>query len=152
MKANACPEDRCVRIEISTRKQYLEVLEKIRKLTQKIVIVQIDGPIKNDPIVNSARNMLHLEKKETVGRWYGTIARWNRGAVQYTFNTLRNRKEFFDLLSSFHSFWDGIETVAGCEYDPQAQWDDIAFLDDKGNLLFYSTTHEDDFFISKNLL
>lgn len=152
MKANEYPESHCVRIEISNRKQYLEVLEKVRKSTQKIVIVQIDGPIKNDPIVNSAWNMLHLEKKEVVNKWYGTIAESSRGAIQYTFNTIRNRKEFFGFLSSLNSFWDGIEAVAEYEYDPHSCFDDIAFLDDKGSLLFYSTTHEDDFYISKNLI
>lgn len=151
MEANKYPESQCVMIEISNRKQYLEVLEKLRKLTQKIIIVQIDGPIKNDPIVNSAWNMLHLERKEIVNQWYGTIAEGSRGAIQYTFNTIRDRKSFFGLLFSLDSFWDGIETVAD-EYDPQAQFDDIAFLDDQGKLLFYSTTHEGDFYINKDLV
>lgn len=151
MKRYENSEDQCVRIDISNRKEYLEVLEKVRKLTHKIVIVQIDGPVKNDPIVNSAWNLLHLEKKEIVSRWYGTIARGNRGAVKYTFNKIRNRKSFFEVLASFNSFWDGIETIAD-EYDPQARFDDIAFLDDQEKLLFFSTTHEDDFFMHKDLL
>ena len=151
MKANDFPESQCVRVEISNRKQYLEVLEKVRKLTQKIIIVQIDGPIKNDFIVNSALDMLHLEKKEIVNEWFGTIAERSRAAVQYTFNTIRNRRDFFSLLSSLNSFWDGIETIAD-EYDSQAEFNDIAFLDAQGKLLFFSTTHEDDFFISKELV
>lgn len=151
MKANEYPESQCIKIEISNRKQYLEVLEKVRKLTQKIIIVQIDGPVKKDPIVNSAWNMLHLEKKEVVNKWYGTIAEGSRGAVKYTFNVIRNRSSFFGFLSSLNSFWDGIETISD-EYDPQAQFDDIAFLDAQGKLLFYSTTHEDDFYINKDLV
>lgn len=151
MKTNAHPESQCVGIEISSRKQYLEVLAKIQKRTQKIIIVQIDGPVKRDPIVNTALRLLGLEKKEIVHRWYGTIAKGSRGAVQYTFDVLKNRSGFFGFLASLNSFWDGIERAAdGC--DPQAQFDDIAFLDSQGRLLFFSTTHEGEFNISKDLV
>lgn len=151
MKAGEYSEEQCVRTEISNRKQYLEVLGKLQKLTQKIIIVQIDGPVQDDPIVHSAWNMLHLEKKEIVNKWYGTIAEGSRGAVKYTFSTIRNKGSFFGWLASFNSFWDGIETIAG-DYDPQAEFDDIAFLDGQGKLLFYATTHEGDFYISKDLV
>lgn len=151
MKANKYSEDRYVRIEISNRKQYREVLKKVQEPTQKIIIVQIDGFIKDDPIVNSAWNILHLEKKEIVNEWYGTIAESSRDAVKYTFNVIRNKNSFFGFLYSLNSFWNGIETVTD-KYDIKSQFDDIAFLDDKGKLLFYSTTHEGDFFISKDLV
>lgn len=151
IKFDADSTDMCIRIDITDRKKYLEVLEKVRKLTQKIVIVQIDGPIKNDPIVNTAWNLLHLEKKEIVSRWYGTIAEGSRAAVKHTFSTIRNRREFFGFLSSLDSFWDGIEALTD-EYDPRSRFDDIAFLDEKGRLLFYSTTHEEDFYINKDLV
>lgn len=150
MKANNYPENECVLIDISDRKQYLKVLEKLRKLTHKIIIVQIDGPIKNDPIVNTAYSLLHLEKKEIVNKWFGTIAEGGRGAVKYTFNTIRNRREFFGFLSSLDSFWDGIETISD-KYDFNARFDDIAFLDEQERLLFYSTTHENIFCIRKEL-
>lgn len=151
MKINECPENQCVNIDISNRRQFLEVLNKIRPHTNKIILVQIDGPIKNDPIVNSALKLLHLEKKEIVNKWFGTIAEGGRGAVKYTFSTIRNSNEFFKLLLSLNSFWDGIESIAD-EFDSQAYFDDIAFLDKQDKLLFYSTTHEDCFCLNKDLV
>jgi hypothetical protein len=142
------PEHSCVSVDICNRKQYLEVLNKIRKLTHKIIIVQIDGPVENDPIINTAYTLLQLEKKEIVSEWYGTIAESSRGAVQYTFNTIRNRREFFGWLASLDSFWNGIEVD---DDFPNARFDDIAFLDEQGKLLFFSTTHEDYFAIRKDL-
>lgn len=149
VKSNDMPESLCVKIDINNRKQYLDVLGKIRKLTQKIIIVQIDGPIKNDTIIDTAYDLLHLEKKEIVSEWHGTKAEAGRGAIQYTFNTIRNRKEFFGWLSSLNSFWDGIET--NLKEFPNSRFNDIAFLDENGSLLFYSTTHEDFFAIRKDL-
>ncbi len=143
------PEHSCVSVDICNRKQYLDVLNKIRKLTHKIIIVQIEGPVENDPIINIACSMLHLEKKEIVSEWYGTIAERGRGAVQYTFSAVRNRKEFFGWLASLDSFWDGIDVN---DDFPNARFDDIAFLDEHGKLLFYSTTHEDYFAVRKDLV
>lgn len=138
-------------LDIPNRKRYLELLNKLRERTQKIVIVQIDGAIKNDPIVNAAWNMLHLEKKETVSEWLGTKANAGRGAVMHTFSVTQNRKEFFDFLALFDSFWDGIESVAD-EYDEESEFDDIAFLDAAGKPLFFSTTHEREFNIREDLI
>lgn len=138
-------------IDIPNRKRYLELLNKLRERTQKIVIVQIDGAIKNDPIVNAAWNMLHLEKKETVSEWLGTKANAGRGAVKHTFSVMQNRKEFFGFLASFNSFWDGIESVAD-EWDEESEFDDIAFLDSAGEPLFFSTTHEHEFYLREDLI
>ncbi len=138
-------------IDIPNRNHYLELLNKLRDDTQTIVIVQIDGAIKNDPIVGAARNMLHLEKKETVSEWLGTKANAGRGAVRYTFSVVKNRKEFFGFLASFDSFWDGIESVAD-EYDEESEFDDIAFLDSADEPLFFSTTHEREFYLREDLI
>lgn len=151
MRINECPENQCVNIDISNKRQFFEALNKIRPLTDKIIIVQIDDPIKNDPIVNSALKLLHLEKKEIVNKWFGTIAEGGRGAVKYTFSTTGNSNEFFSLLSSLNSFWYGIEAIED-EFDSQSYFDDIAFLDKQGKLLFFSTTHEDCFYLNKDLV
>lgn len=138
-------------IDIPNRKRYLEILNKLRERTQKIVIVQIERAIKNDPIVNAAWNMLHLEKKETVSEWLGTKANAGRGAVMHTFSVTRNRKEFFGFLASFNSFWDGIESVAD-EWDEESEFNDIAFLDSAEKPLFFSTTHEHEFYLREDLI
>lgn len=130
--------DNCVPITLKTHSQYLEILNTIRKDTVKIVIVQIDGEDPKDPIVNQAKERMLLEKQEIVSRWFGTVAP-GRSAVQYTF--LKNR-DFFSFLSSLESFFlvgsESPYTVKKTEFG----FDDIAFLDSNGDVLFFTTTHE----------
>ncbi len=134
------PEQYCVPIDISNHKQYLDILNTIRKDTDKIVIVQIDGYDEDDAIVETAQNMMILEKKEIVSEWYGTIAERGRGAIKYTF--IKNR-EFFGYLSTFVSFFIGKNTKNGYEVEcTNFGFDDIAFLGANNELLFYTTTHE----------
>lgn len=127
-------------ILIENHSDYLEVLNKIRKETAKIVIVQIDGRDPDDPIVETAKSMMMLEKEEVVSKWFGTIAP-GREAIQYTF---AKKREFFGFLSSFESFFIN-KTVRNNSFDVKRTdfgLDDIAFIDGKGELLFYTTTHE----------
>lgn len=134
------PETYCEMILIQNHSDYLEVLNKIRKETAKIVIVQIDGRESDDPIVETAKNMMILEKEEAVSRWFGTIAP-GREAIQYTFV---KKREFFGFLSAFESFFIN-KTGKNNSFDVDRTdfgLDDIAFIDTNGELLFYTTTHE----------
>lgn len=134
------PEECCVPIDISDHKKYLDILNIIRKDTAKIVIVQIDGYNKDDAIIETAQNMMILEKREIVSEWYGTIAERGRGAIKYTF--IKNR-EFFGYLSTFESFFICKNTKNGYEVEcTNFGLDDIAFLGANDELLFYTTTHE----------
>ena len=135
------PETNYFDIWLSNHEQYLTLLDLIRKDTQKIVIVQIDGQNDDDPVVNTAKSMMTIEKREIVHEWFSTIAEPSRRAVQYTF--LKNR-DFFDYLSTFESFFIGRESLKhGYEViDTDFGLDDIAFLDENGEILFSTTTHE----------
>ena len=148
MKVNEPANDRFTRITLSHRKEYLALLDALRKLTKKIVLVQVDGPVENDPIVQAACSMLQLESRAVVREWCGTVTKGG-GAVQYTFSTTQNRREFFALLTSLDSFWEGIERIGEC--DAAAYYNDIAFLGDEDRVLFFSTTHERDFYLNENL-
>lgn len=150
-KINDCPENKCKSIELSNHKQYLEILNKTSKLTSKIVIVQIDGPDKEDEIVNTAFRIMPLENKEIVNEWYGTIAEGSRGAIKYTFI---KKHSFFEYLASFESFFIG-KIDKYNNYDviyTDFGIDDIAFLGDNGELLFYTTTHEGEAYLNEKLL
>ena len=125
----------CDFIDITSHQDYLDILNTIRKDTAKIIIVQIDGYDKDDPVVNTAKSMMTLESEEIVSKWIGTITR-GRKAVQYTF--IKNR-DFFSYLASFEAFF---ETEDNADTDTGFGLDDIAFLDSNGELLFYTTTHE----------
>lgn len=132
------PEENCVIVTIKSRSQYLGILDMIRKDTAKIILVQIDGEDKNDPVVNTAKEMMALEKREIVSEWFGTITR-GRAAVQYTFT---KKRDFFAYLRSFESFF-----IVTSENPYRVRltnfgYDDIAFLDARGELLFFTTTHE----------
>ena len=94
-------ENKCVPVWIETHRQYLELLDLIRKDTAWIVLVQIDGADEDDPIVETAKQMMTLEKQETVDRWMGTIAP-GRNAARYVF---RKHRSFFGYLATFESFF-----------------------------------------------
>ena len=63
---------------------FLNILNLIRKDTERVIIVQIDGRDDGDVIVSTAKELMPLEKTEMVDRWFGTKAP-GRAAVQYTF-------------------------------------------------------------------
>lgn len=136
-------------INLFNHEQYIEVLNRIRKDTQKIIIVQINGYEEDDPIVNTAREMMVLEKKEKTSHWYGTRTRGDRG-LQYTF---LKKRSFFDYLSCFESFF--ISDISDNCYDVKRTdfgIDDIAFVGENEELLFYTTTHEGYAHINKKYL
>ena len=142
------PENICVPVTITNHKQYLDILNKIRKETMKIIIVQIYGFKKDDPIVETAKQMMILEKQETVDKWFGTIAR-GRNAVQYTF---QKKREYFGYLSSFESFFI-VESENPYEVEKtDFGMDDIAFIDQNGEMLFYTTTHEGYAYINERFI
>lgn len=131
-------ENKCVPVWIENHRQYLEILDRVRKDTALIVLVQIDGADEEDPIVKTAKQMMLLEKQETVDHWLGTIAP-GRGAARYVF---RKHRSFFGYLATFESFFlvKSIDPLVVETTD--FGMDDIAFLDQNGELLFYTTTHE----------
>ena len=141
-------ENICVPITITNHTQYIDILNKIRKATAKIIIVQINGFVKDDPIVETAKQMMILEKQEIVDRWFGTIAP-GRKAVQYTF---QKKRAYFGYLSDFESFFivesENPYEVAETDFG----FDDIAFIDQNGEMLFYTTTHEGYAYINEQLM
>ena len=98
---NSFSENNCDGIILKSRSQYLDILNTIRKDTERIIIVQIYGEDKEDPVVNAAKEMMTLENREIVSEWLGTIAP-RRAAIKYTF---LKKREFFGYLSSFESFF-----------------------------------------------
>ena len=131
-------ENQCVPVWIETHKQYLEILNQVRKDTALIVIVQIDGVDREDSVVETAKQMMSLEKQETVSRWLGTIAP-GRNAARYVF---RKHRSFFGYLATFESFFLVKSMDPFVVEATDFGMDDIAFLDQNGEPLFYTTTHE----------
>lgn len=125
-------------ILLKSHSQYLDLLNAIREDTERIILVQTDGDDQTDPVVNAAKEMMTLEKREIVSEWFGTISP-GRDATQYTFLI---KRKFFDYLSAFESFFI-IES--GNPYkvrNTDFGYDDVAFSDRNGEILFFTTTHE----------
>lgn len=131
-------ENKCVPVWIESHRQYLEILGKIRKDTALIALVQADGADEDDPIIETAKQMMSLEKRETVSRWPGTISS-GENAVRYVF---RKHHSFFGYLATFESFFFVKSRDPFVVETTDFGMDDIAFLDQTGELLFYTTTHE----------
>ena len=139
------PEQKCDDIILSDHLQYLDILNTIRKDTEKIVIVQVCGKDDSDVVVNTAKEMMTLEKTEFVNEWFGTVQE-GEAAAQYTF---LKKRDFFDFLSSFEAFFI---VTSLCPYEVKRTdfgLDDIAFLDRSGEVLFYTTTHEGYAYLNK---
>ena len=139
-------EDACEYFVLKTRSQYLGILDLIRKDTARIIIVQIDGEDKKDPVVKKAVETMTLEKKESVSEWPGTVKLGGAPAVQYTF---LKTGDFFDYLSRLESFFLVTSENPYRVKKTGFGYDDVAFLDGDGELLFFTITHEGDAFLNK---
>lgn len=135
------------RVLLNTHEQYLELLAKIEKRAVYVEIVQICVQKSPDQIIEFAKEHLQLIDKKSVYKWFGTIS--HNTAPKYIFVLT---KSFWDFLRQFSSFffngsnecpWDIINTAFGM--------DDIAFLDEKYQPLFYTTTHEGDAYLLQGL-
>lgn len=132
-------------IYLTDHQQHLEILAKLRKLTRRIVIVQVDGEVKDDPLIVKALSMMELISKHQTKEWFSTKRWGGTPAVEYVF---QKKREFFDFLKGYEAFFisdppskfDRKEyRVRYTDFDPA---NDIAFLDENGQLLFYTCTHE----------
>lgn len=132
--------DQCVSIELTDHQQYLWLLEQLRKNTAYIMLVQINEEDEKDPILSKALSCMKLVEKRYVGKWPGTVRKGAK-APQYLFQA---DARFFKFLNGFPSFFFNRKDPWGCELVEETDFgqDDIAFLDQEQNILFYTTTHE----------
>lgn len=147
-----------VSIELKSHEQYLDILNRVKKKTVYVEIVQPGGLnkdkkyIENDKVVHFANIHLRLVKECEVNEWLGT---WSKPkGKKFVYAIYYNDETFWDFLSEFSSFffvevgkkgeWKVINTDFGL--------DDIAFLDKDKKPLFYTTTHEGYADIAKSLL
>ncbi len=132
--------DQCVSIELTDHQQYLWLLEQLRKNTAYIMLIQINEEDEKDPILSEALSCMKLAGKRYVSKWPGTVRKGAK-APQYLF---RADARFFKFLNGFPSFFFNRKDPWGCELVEETDFgqDDIAFLDQEQNILFYTTTHE----------
>lgn len=131
-------------IYLTGHQQHIEILSRLRKPTRRIVIVQVDGEVKDDPLIVNALSMMELITKRQTREWFSTKTFGTPG-VEYVF---QKKRKFFDFLTGYDAFFVSLPPseydrkgyrVEYTDFDPS---NDIAFLDENGQLLFYTCTHE----------
>ncbi len=120
-------------IKLIGKTQHLRLLDILESRTSVIEYVMICGENAEDSLLNIAGPF--LIRKEKTSSWLGTVS-GDPKPVKYIF---RADKAIFDHLRSCEAFFinngdDIIHTDFGIN--------DIAFRDDKGEALFFTTTHE----------
>ena len=145
-----------VSVELKSHEQYLDILNRVKKRTVYVEIVQISGLskkyIKNDKVVQFANEHLRLIEKCKVNEWLGTWS--DPKGKKYLYSIYYNDETFWDFLSGFSSFFfAGVnESEKYVVEETEFGLDDIAFLDKDKNPLFYTTTHEGYAHIAESLL
>ncbi|WP_426351102.1 hypothetical protein ACPWSR_07715 [Alloiococcus sp. CFN-8] len=133
-------EEKTTLINLTSHEQYLDILKKLKSKTAYIVLVQIDGEDKNDLNLVKALKQMELIGTKKVNEWLGTRTR-GFPAVRYIF---KFDERYIKYLSNFDSFF--FNTTDKWSYDAVEKtdfgFDDIAFLDENRQVLFYTTTHE----------
>lgn len=132
--------DHCVPVELTNHEQYLRLLEKLRKKTVRIMLVQINEADEREPILAKALSCMKLIEKRYVNKWPGTVRKGSK-VPQYLF---RADERFFKFLEGFPAFFFNRKDQWGCDLVEETDFgqDDIAFFDKEQRMLFYTTSHE----------
>ena len=144
---------------LPSHERHVEILDKIRPLTRFVEIVIPYGDVQNDELIIALEPFLVETKK--VQEWTGTIS--GGGAV--TLHRYFASDDLFQCLSEYEGFFMSIPYKASPDdfihiHSDIVLWQmeytsfgdkDIAFFDEDGNVLFYTTTHEGDAFIDEKL-
>ncbi len=133
-------EEETIDYKLRTHEQYIDLLQKLKRKTAYIILVQIDGEDKEDQNLQTALSCMQLLEQKKTGHWLGTITKRKR-AVSYLF---RADQQYFTYLESLSSFFYFGEDQYGCDKVDTTEFglDDIAFLDADKKVLFFTTTHE----------
>lgn len=132
--------DNIENINITSYEQYVELLNSLKKITKYIQIVQISGEDPKDKLIQSANKYMGLLDKKPVRKWLGTV-KGGKSVPQYTY---KSNSKFINHLKKYNSFFYNTKNKFGFDDVIETDFgqDDIAFLDENKEPLFYTTTHE----------
>lgn len=125
-------------LTLTDHKQFLSLLAALERQTSVIEIVRICDETEDSALIKAAEPF--IIRKETVNKWHGT-KRGGKGAVKLT---VRADGAFFAHLRRYEHFFVNSHDEYGCDAVIETDFgqDDIAFLNGKGEPLFFTTTHE----------
>ncbi len=128
-----------VDVKLNSHEEYIEILHRLMGKAVYVEIVQIYDD-KTDELIVTAKQKLKLIEEKKVNAWHGT-QKAGRSVTKYTFMI---NDAYWKYLEKFPSFFFGSAESYGCDVVEQTSFgqSDIAFLDGKKRLLFFTITHE----------
>ena len=138
--------------KLNTKKEYIEVLGRLKEECKYIEIVILDGRKSNELIDKFHKDIIYTKK---VSKWWGTEI--NGSNYLYGIN---NSNKLFEYLNKFETFCKYYEYGSNSESFKRGDYsettdfgiDDIAFYDENNDLLLCTTTHEGYIMINEKLL
>ncbi len=132
--------------KLNNHEDYLKILKVLKKRTKYIEIVLIDNK-KTNHLIEKFKGDILLQKK--TNNWWGTKTTKENNLIR-----LKSTKELFNYLEQFETFCKYLTSEKYGEYAEMTDFqdDDIAFYDEKGNYLLFTTTHEGYICICQDLI
>lgn len=136
-------------LKITTKLEYLNILKSLEKQTKYIEFLQPYDVLVENSIVTNVEDHYIIATKN--------VSNWNKsgakGKLLKINVTNENKIKIFDMLKKFDSFFFNTFNM---KYGETVEYTDfglsnIAFFNIKGELLFYTITHEGLAFIDTDL-
>ena len=141
-------KDDMIFMELDTHEKYEKLLFQLRKMSNYVQLIQIDGYDNKDPHILIADQTLEKTDMGETRAWLGTT---RRGKASFQHRYRITDKSFFDYLMQFENFFNLEGTVNKISLKSFGT-DDIAFFDKDQCPLFYTVTHEGLAFVHPDVL
>lgn len=132
--------------KLNNHNDYLEMLKKLETKCSYIEVVILDERKSNELVDEFEKDIIETKK---VSEWWGTETE-----AQNNLYRIKASKELFEHLSKYETFCKYIESPNQGDYSERTDFgiDDIAFYDESNNFLLFTTTHEGEILVNKELL
>ena len=132
--------------KLNKHDDYLKILNKLEQKCSYIEVVILDERKTNELVINFENDIMETKK---VSKWWGTETKSKNNLYK-----IKSSKRLFEYLSKYETFCKYIESQDKGYYSEITDFgiDDIAFYDEFNNYLLYTTTHEGEIIINKELI
>ena len=132
--------------KLNNHDDYIQILNKLEQKCSYIEVVILDKRKSNELVEEFKHDIIETKK---VSKWWGTETN-----SQNNLYKIKSSKGLFEYLSKYETFCKYIENEKKGDYPEATDFgiDDIAFYDEFNNYLLYTTTHEGEIIINKELI
>ena len=132
--------------KLNNHDDYIQILNKLEQKCSYIEVVILDKRKSNELVEEFKHDIIETKK---VSKWWGTETK-----SQNNLYKIKSSKGLFEYLSKYETFCKYIENEKKGDYPEATDFgiDDIAFYDEFNNYLLYTTTHEGEIIINKELI